>query len=180
MKFLLQALAMAALVATGAAELPDGVVLSQTYGGPHGNKYSDVDIVKPGQVVKSITIRTGQRVNGVGIQIEGQEPLYHGGRGGDSNTLTLGKDEHVTSMEAHWDEQHSHTRIFFINFTTNAYNSIAGGTPMTDPALIGKTTAGKGYQLGGFDGYAGKELDSVAALWTRINADDGSSAADDQ
>ncbi|KAE8883910.1 hypothetical protein PF007_g32262 [Phytophthora fragariae] len=169
MKFLLQALTMAAIIATGTAELPDGVILGETFGGPHGNKYSDVKIVKPAQVVKSVTIRAGERVNGVGLGVVGlNEPLYHGGRGGDSNTLTFSKDEYVVRMEAHWDEQHSHTRVFFINFTTNANNSIYGGTPMADPVLIGKATAPPGYQLGGFDGYAAKELDSVAAIWTSI------------
>ncbi|EGZ21223.1 hypothetical protein PHYSODRAFT_299049 [Phytophthora sojae] len=164
---------MAALVASGSAELPDGVILTETHGGPHGNAYSDVGVVKPGQVVKAITVRSGKRVNGVGLTIEGlPEPVYHGGHGGSKDTRTLAKGEIVTSMEVHWDEQHSHTRVFFINFTTNFNNSIFGGTPMIDSSLIAKDTADDGYQLGGFSGYAGKELDSVAALWTRINADD--------
>ncbi|KAG6623120.1 uncharacterized protein IUM83_12348 [Phytophthora cinnamomi] len=170
MMFLLQARTMVALIATGAAELQNGVMLSEIYGGPHGNKYSDLDVVKPAQAVKSITIRTGKRVNGVGLEIVGlKNPLYHGGYGGDSNTMTLGKGEWVTDMEAHWDEQGSHTRIFYINFTTNAGNWIAGSTPMVDPALIGKDTANSGYQLGGFIGNAGKELDSAGAIWTSIN-----------
>ncbi|KAG6623141.1 uncharacterized protein IUM83_12360 [Phytophthora cinnamomi] len=172
MKFILQALTMAALVATGAAELPAGVYLTETHGGPHGNEYSDVKLVKAAQVVKSVTVCSGDRVDGIGLEIEGlSERLYHGGRRGDMNTRTLATGEHVTSMEVHWDEQNSHTRIFFVNLTTNQGNSIFGGTPVppSDTHLKAKDVAMPGYQLGGFVGYAGRELDSVGALWTMIN-----------
>ncbi|EGZ09150.1 hypothetical protein PHYSODRAFT_318848 [Phytophthora sojae] len=166
MKFL----ATVALLATSAAALKDGVRLSETFGGPHGNKYTDMDLVAPGQAVKSITIRTGERVNGVGIHfidLTGKDQyLYHGGGGGDNNTLTLGQNEYVTGIEAHWGEYHSHTRVRFIQFTTSANNTISGGTRATK---IGTDTAPEGYQLGGFLGTSGVELDSVAAIWTSIN-----------
>ncbi|KAE9246524.1 hypothetical protein PF001_g33516, partial [Phytophthora fragariae] len=120
MKFL----ATVALIATGVAALENGIMLSETYGGPHGSEFSDMYFVSPGQVVKSITIRTGERVNGVGINVV--DPLgkphivYHGSYRGDNNTLTLRKDEYVTSIEAHWGEYHSHTRVRFIEFKTSA------------------------------------------------------------
>ncbi|KAG6584987.1 Amino Acid/Auxin Permease (AAAP) Family [Phytophthora cinnamomi] len=163
---------MAALVATGAAELPIGVYLTQTYGGPHGDEYSDVGQVCEGQVVKSITICSGDRVDGVGLEVWGLESrnyrFYHGGRHGSTNTRTLATDEHVVSMEVHWDKHDSHTRVFFVNFTTSLGNSIVGGTPVSDPNRKAMDVAQPGYQLGGFVGYAGRELDSVGALWTEI------------
>ncbi|GMF55367.1 unnamed protein product [Phytophthora fragariaefolia] len=161
------------------AALPDGVELSEIFGGPHGEKYSDLSLVKPGQIVKSITIRTGERVNGVGLQFADPQgvttDLYHGVGGGDSNTLTLGDGEHVIGIEAHWGEYHSHTRVRYIKFTTNANNMIEGGTKTTK---IGTDTASDGFQLGGFQGTFGKELDSVGAIWTRINATDDSDSSD--
>ncbi|KAJ8576610.1 hypothetical protein ON010_g2601 [Phytophthora cinnamomi] len=164
---------MAALIATGAAELPEGVYLTETHGGPHGDEYSDAMLVKAGQVVKSVTVCSGDRVDGVGLEVDGlRDQLYHGGRHGDMNTRTLAAGEHVISMEVHWDEQHSRTRVFFVNFTTSLNNSIVGGTPVpdSDTHLKAKDVADTGYQLGGFIGYAGRELDSVAALWTKIDA----------
>lgn len=155
----------AALIATSVTAVEDGIRLSTTFGGPHGKKYDDKALVSPGQVVKAITIRTGERVNGVGIEIEGQEPLYHGGGGGDSNTLTMGEGENVTGIEAHWGECHSHTRVRFIRFTTNANHTISGGTRATK---IGIESAPANFQLGGFFGTSGKELDSVGVYWTRI------------
>ncbi|KAJ8550580.1 hypothetical protein ON010_g10488 [Phytophthora cinnamomi] len=164
---------MAALVATGAAELPEGVYLTETHGGPHGDEYSDAKLVKAGQVVKSITVCSGDRVDGVGLEIEGlSDRLYHGGRHGDMNTRTLATGERVISMEVHWDEQHSHTRVFFVNFTTSLGNSIFGGTPVapSDNHLKATDVAKPGYQLGGFVGYAARELDSVGGLWTKIDS----------
>ncbi|KAE9059342.1 hypothetical protein PF007_g30991 [Phytophthora fragariae] len=165
MKFL----ATVALIATGVAALENGIMLSETYGGPHGSEFSDMYFVSPGQVVKSITIRTGERVNGVGINFV--DPLgkphivYHGSYRGDNNTLTLRKDEYVTSIEAHWGEYHSHTRVRFIEFKTSAGNTISGGTRATK---IGKESAIEGYQVGGFFGTDGEELDSVGVIWTSI------------
>ncbi|KAG6584966.1 Vps9-Ankyrin repeat-containing protein [Phytophthora cinnamomi] len=164
-----KAVTMAALVATGAADLPKGVYLTETYGGPHGDAYSDVGRVFAGQVVKSITVCSGDRVDGVGLEVEGlSDQLYHGGRHGSTNTRTLATGENVISMEVHWDKHDSHTRIFFVNFTTSLGNSIVGGTPVPDPNHKAKVAAQRGYQLGGFVGYAGRELDSVGALWTQI------------
>ncbi|KAE8952876.1 hypothetical protein PR001_g33112 [Phytophthora rubi] len=165
MKFL----ATVALIATGVAALENGIMLSETYGGSHGNHYSDMEFVTPGQVVKSITVRFDERVNGVGLNFidpSGKPRIvYHGSYGGANNTLILSKDEYVTSIEAHWGEYHSKTRVRFIEFKTSANNTIGGGTRATK---IGKDSAIEGYQLGGFLGTSGKELDSVGAIWTSI------------
>lgn len=96
----------------------------------------------PAQQVKSITIRSGERVNGVGLVMtdfwRDDHTLYHGGYGGDNETLSLSAGEHVTEIEAHWDEYRSHTRIFYIKFTTDKGNKIEGGTPFwTRPTLKG-------------------------------------------
>ncbi|ETI30565.1 hypothetical protein F441_01254 [Phytophthora nicotianae CJ01A1] len=169
MKAIFQVLMTVALGAGVATALENGVQLSQTFGGPHGTKYSDLDIASSGQTVQAITIRTGERVNAVSLDItdpSGQKStLYHGGGGGDPNTLTLGAGEFITGIEAHWGEKDSHTRIKYIQFTTSSGKTISGGSPTKD---IGKDSAPAGYQLGGFVGTCGKELDSVGAIWTSI------------
>ncbi|OWY91771.1 hypothetical protein PHMEG_00039511, partial [Phytophthora megakarya] len=146
-----------------------GVLLSETFGGPHGTKYSDLDLAEPGQIVHSVTIRAGERVNGVGITFtdtSGQQTtIYHGGRGGHVKEHSLGEGEYVTGIEAHWGEKGDHTRIKFLKLTTNLGNSFEGGNPTKD---IGKDSAPEGYQLGGFIGTSGKELDSMGAIWTSI------------
>ncbi|KUF78766.1 hypothetical protein AM587_10000001 [Phytophthora nicotianae] len=168
-KFVLPVLALSALVTHSAAVMDEGVHLGEAFGGPHGTKYSDVDLIGPGQTVKAITIRAGERINGVGIDFTDatklMTTLYHGGPKGKPRVLTLGEGEYITAMEAHWGEKGDHTRIKYIQFATNKGNHISGGNPTKDK---GRDTAPEGYQLGGFAGTCGRELDSVAAVWTRI------------
>ncbi|KAG6949021.1 hypothetical protein JG688_00014815 [Phytophthora aleatoria] len=203
-RFVLQVLATVVLVAGGATALPNGIQLSEVFGGPHGRKYSDVELVTPGQTVQAITIRSGERVNGVGLEITSptgeKSLLYHRGGGGEQQRWTFGAGESITGIEAHWGEKGDHTRVKYIQFTTtlnntisggefitgieahwgekdshklvkytqfttSAGNTISGGSPTKD---ISKDTAPAGFQLGGFVGICGKELDSLVAIWTSI------------
>ncbi|GMF16835.1 unnamed protein product [Phytophthora lilii] len=121
-------LATVALMTSGAvAALDNGVVLSETFGGPRGKEYSDLDISKPGQDVKSITVQAGERVNGLGLVVRDakgvESEVFHCGRGGSPNTLTLGDGEFITGMEAHYGEKDDHTRIKYIS------SSPTGTTP---------------------------------------------------
>ncbi|OWZ21247.1 hypothetical protein PHMEG_0004226 [Phytophthora megakarya] len=173
MKFISQVLVFAAtLMATGVVAVEKGVILGPTFGGPHGNKYSDVESVGPGQTVQSITIRASDRVDSVSLNVTNLvgkvSALKHGGGGGDKDTLHLGEGEHITGIEVHWGKYYRKTRVMYIQFTTDKGHIIAGGTPQDNIDKIGKDTAWEGYQLGGFVGFAGEELDSVGAIWTSI------------
>ncbi|ETO76975.1 hypothetical protein F444_07842 [Phytophthora nicotianae P1976] len=147
----------------------DSVQLSESFGGPHGTAFSDQASVVAGQTIGSITIRAGERVDGLTLEVTGPTAatFSHGGDGGDPHTLTLGAGEYITSMEAHWGKKNDHTRIFYLNFGTSAGNSIAGGS-MTDDKIT--VTAPEGFQLGGFFGQDGDEIDLLGAIWTRIAA----------
>ncbi|ETI45127.1 hypothetical protein F441_10155 [Phytophthora nicotianae CJ01A1] len=139
------------------------------FGGTGNDAYEYRDAVEPGEVVKGVTIRTGKRVNGIGIihQNLAGEPVtnYVGGEGGDPQTLTLNPGEYIISIEAHTGEKDGRKRISYIKLTTNKNNSISGGTPTNE---VGKESAQEGYQVGGFYGKRGDELDSVAAIWATI------------
>ncbi|OWZ02772.1 hypothetical protein PHMEG_00025605 [Phytophthora megakarya] len=146
------------------------VELRENFGGPHGDGFSDEKMVKSGQKVLSINLRTGERVDAVILTIvspTGEEAtLVHGGSGGDLKTpLALAEGEYITFMEAHAGKHKGHTRIKYIKFTTNKGNFIEGGTK-TDK--IGTDSAKEGYQLSGFVGRSGDELDLVGAIWTSI------------
>ncbi|KAG3149165.1 hypothetical protein PC128_g23459 [Phytophthora cactorum] len=156
--------------------LPPGAEAgSLVVGGPHGVHFSDAALVKSGQKVLSINLRAAERVDAVILTIvnpSGEEStLYHGGRGGVLKTpLALAEGEYITIMEAHTGKHKEHTRVKYIKFTTNLGNFIEGGTWMgyniTDQ--VGTDTAKDGYQLGGFIGRSGDELDRVCAIWTSI------------
>ncbi|KAF4137122.1 putative secreted protein [Phytophthora infestans] len=102
--------------------------------------------------VKSVTIRSDDRVSAIILEVLDSEAqpstLAHGGA---AKTLTLGEDEHATGIEAHWGKYYGHSRIMYIEFTIDNANTISGETKTNQ---IGKDTAPKGYQLGGFFGYS--------------------------
>ncbi|OWZ07685.1 LOW QUALITY PROTEIN: hypothetical protein PHMEG_00019895 [Phytophthora megakarya] len=148
-------------------------VLTSNFGGPHGDGFSDETMVQSAQKVLSINLRANERVDAVILTIvsptdpvNGNTTLIHGGDGGYLKIpLILAQGEYITTMEAHTGKQKSRTRIKYIKFTTNKDNSIEGGT-RTDN--IGIDTAKDGYQLSGFVGRSGDELDMVGAIWTSI------------
>ncbi|KAE9355576.1 hypothetical protein PR003_g2764 [Phytophthora rubi] len=158
------------LLVPGTLSADDAVQLSESFGGPHGTEFSDQASVSAGQTIGSITIRAGERVDGIALEVKGPTAatFSHGGSGGRANTLTLAADEYVTSMEAHWGEKKGRTRIFYLSFSTSAGNSVSGGS-QTDSKNTVKGP--EGFQLGGFFGQDGDEIDKLGAIWTRISAE---------
>ncbi|KAF4142197.1 Jacalin-like lectin domain [Phytophthora infestans] len=168
---LFQTLVCLTLVALpGAFSADESVQLSEAFGGPHGNEFSDQASVAAGQSIGSITIRAGERVDGISLEVTAPKAatFSHGGSGGKANTLTLAKEEYITSMEAHWGEKKGRTRIFYLSFGTSAGNTVAAGSQTESKNTV---TAPKGFQLGGFFGQDGNEIDKLGAIWTRISAE---------
>uniref|UniRef100_A0AAV1V3L6 Jacalin-type lectin domain-containing protein n=1 Tax=Peronospora matthiolae TaxID=2874970 RepID=A0AAV1V3L6_9STRA len=148
----------------------DSVRLSEGLGGRHGTEFSDEASVSAGQIIGSVTIRANKQVDGVSLEILGPRAttFIHGGSGGEEHVLKLGDQEHITSMEAHWGERNGRTRIFYLSFVTSAENVVAAGSKTTDMQTI---TAPEGFQLGGFFGRGGDEIDMLGVVWSRISAD---------
>ncbi|KAG6590773.1 uncharacterized protein IUM83_19560 [Phytophthora cinnamomi] len=168
MKFFFQvAVAVVMLLASGTDASSEIYRLSEKFGDPYGTYFSDMlGVATPGQSVHSVTIRTGRRVDGVGIDVTSlygkRINSFHGGNGGNPQTLTLNSGERFQCLEAHWEQYRGKMRIFYIKISTTSGRSIAGGTPTTK---TGTVCAPDGYQLGGFAGSSGKELDQVGAVW---------------
>ncbi|KAG3189660.1 hypothetical protein C6341_g2140 [Phytophthora cactorum] len=166
--------------AAGSAGAPVAVQgpiqLSESFGGPHGKKFSDQASVVAGQTIGSITIRAGERVDGISLEVTGPTAVTfnHGRAAGKKNTLTLAKDEYITSMEAHWAEKKGRTRIFYLSFGTSAGNTVSGGSQTERKNTV---TAPEGFQLGGFFGQDGDKIDKLGAIWTRISAEDPATEA---
>ncbi|TDH67962.1 hypothetical protein CCR75_005418 [Bremia lactucae] len=141
--------------------------ITKEYGGPHGNPFTDGDLSKPGQFVSEISLRAGERVNGIGLKISKPTPidLVHGGNSGELKTMVFGADEYIKSMEIHWAKKAKHTRVFFIRFTSNTGNTLEGGTQTKDRIVL---EAPPHFQLGGWTGKCGMEIDMVGAIWTSL------------
>ncbi|ETK88012.1 hypothetical protein L915_07664, partial [Phytophthora nicotianae] len=148
------------LVLPGVFSADESFQLSESFGGPHGKEFSDQASVVAGQTIGSITIRAGERVDGISLEVAGPKAITfnHGGAGGKENTLKLAKDEFITTMEAHWAEKKGRTRIFYLSFGTSAGNTVSAGSQTESKNTV---TAPKGFQLGGFFGQDGDEIDKL-------------------
>ncbi|MFF3905939.1 jacalin-like lectin [Streptomyces sp. NPDC001848] len=138
--------------------------LSDQFGGPHGDYYNDIDSVPAGARATGISLRSGSRVDQVGLTLAGGTTLVHGGTGGTASALALGSDEYVTSAQLCEGQYDGHSRIFSAKFTTNLGRSLAGGTTTSDCVT---RTAPWGWQIAGFHGRAGDEVDKIGFVYTR-------------
>ncbi|RMX64219.1 hypothetical protein DD238_007801 [Peronospora effusa] len=149
------------------------VQLSESFGGPHGEQFSDQPAVISGMTVASVTIRAAKRLDGLTVQVSAPKEMTftHGGTGGKENTLTLEPGEYITTMEVHWAKKQvdGKTRIFYLSLGTSKGKTVSGGTKTAEK---GSVTAPKGYQLAGFFGRDGDEIDHLGAVWSSIAAVD--------
>ncbi|MGW7546736.1 jacalin-like lectin [Streptomyces sp. NPDC054770] len=138
--------------------------LSDQFGGPHGDYYQDIDKVAAGARATTVSLRSGSRVDQVGVTLADGTTLTHGGTGGTASSLTLGSSEYVTTAYLCEGKYNDTTRIFYAKFTTNLGRTLAGGTTTSDCVT---RTAPSGWQIAGFHGRSGDELDKVGFIYTK-------------
>ncbi|MFE0513881.1 jacalin-like lectin [Streptomyces sp. NPDC058964] len=138
--------------------------LSDQFGGPHGDYYQDIEKVPAGARATTVSLRSGSRVDQVGITLSNGTSLTHGGTGGTASSLTLGSGEYLTTAYLCEGVKDDHTRIFYARFTTNLGHTLAGGTTTSDCVT---RAAPSGWQIAGFHGRSGDELDRVGFIYTK-------------
>ncbi|MER6186220.1 jacalin-like lectin [Streptomyces sp. NPDC001652] len=138
--------------------------LSDQFGGPHGDYYNDIGSVPAGARATTIALRAGSRVDQMSLTLANGTALTHGGTGGTASSLTLDSGEYVTTAYLCQGQKDDHTRIFYAKFTTNLGRTLAGGTTTSDCVT---RTAPSGWQIAGFHGRAGDEVDKVGFLYTQ-------------
>ncbi|TDH71315.1 hypothetical protein CCR75_005571 [Bremia lactucae] len=139
-----------------------GKEFGDKYGGQFDYRFSK----NFGDILKGVTISTGKRVDSIGVIFQTpqhkQVKYSYGGDGGNLQTLMLQQRERITGIEAHSTVKDGRKRISFIKISTNLNRSIQGGTKTDD---VDKEDAENGFQLMGFYGRRGDEVNSVGALW---------------
>ncbi|MGJ5798524.1 jacalin-like lectin [Streptomyces europaeiscabiei] len=138
--------------------------LSDQFGGPHGDYYTDIDAVPARARPVTLSLRSGSRIDGVGLTLGNGTVLTHGGTGGTLSSLSLGSGEYVTSAQLCQGQKNGHTRIFSAKFTTNLGRSLSGGTTTSDCVT---RTVPSGWQIAGFHGRAGDEIDKLGFVYTQ-------------
>ncbi|MFE6364547.1 jacalin-like lectin [Streptomyces sp. NPDC057806] len=139
---------------------------SDFFGGPHGTAFTDADDL-PGTVSpRTLTLRGGSRLDAVALIHDGGTALAHGGTGGTAVSLTLGSGEHLTSVRLTRGQKDGRTRIFSAAFTTDRGRGLAAGTATSDARTF---TAPPGWQIVGFTGRSGQEIDKLGVLYAPVN-----------
>nr|WP_243876761.1 jacalin-like lectin [Streptomyces sp. 846.5] len=139
--------------------------LTDQFGGPHGDYYNDLPDVPAGQSATTLTLRSGSRVDNVALTLANGTVLAHGGTGGTASSLTLATGEYVTSAYLCEGTYSGHTRIFYAKFTTNLGHTLAGGSTTSDCTTL---SAPAGWQLAGFHGRSGSEVDKLGLIFTKV------------
>jgi Jacalin-like lectin domain len=92
--------------------------------------------------------------------------LGHGGTGGTVAALTLAAGEHFPSVRLTESQKDGRTRIFSAAFATDRGRTLTAGTATTDMTTF---TAPSGWQIVGFTGRAGDEIDKLGVLYAPIS-----------
>ncbi|MEU8240009.1 jacalin-like lectin [Actinoplanes missouriensis] len=135
--------------------------VSDPFGGPHGSHFTDIDAAGP---LTTIGLRAGSRVDQVSAGLASGGTLVHGGSGGTATSLTLRSGEYVTSARLCRGKHNGQTRIFSATFTTSLGATVTGGTTTADCVT---RTAPAGWQIAGFHGRGGNEVDKLGFIYTR-------------
>lgn len=139
--------------------------LSDQWGGPHGDAFNDVGLLPANPAVSKVVLRASARVDRVEVVLSNGYILSHGGTGGTEQSLTLAANEYLSSVQLCSGQSSGHTRIFYSKFTTSTGRTLAGGSTTSDCVTY---TAPAGYQIAGFHGRSGDELDKLGAVYTPV------------
>ncbi|MFI5471620.1 jacalin-like lectin [Streptomyces cacaoi] len=138
---------------------------SDFFGGPHGTAFNDADDLPATPAPRTLTLRGGARLDAVTLTHDGGTTFTHGGTGGTATSLTLATGEHLTSVKVTQGQKDGRTRIFSAAFTTDKSRTLSSGTATSDAITF---TAPSGWQIVGFTGRAGDEVDKLGVLYAPI------------
>ncbi len=155
---------------------PSDLKLSDTWGGPHEEPFDDVASLPASPAASAVALRTGSRVDHVEITLSNGYVLSHGGTGGDPSALALASDEYLTSLSVCSGLHNNATSVFYAQFTTSAGRTLAGGSATSNCQTY---TAPSGWQIVGFHGRAGDEVDALGVVYAPRVAKPGPAAFDE-
>ncbi|KAI9733594.1 MAG: hypothetical protein M1834_003196 [Cirrosporium novae-zelandiae] len=142
--------------------LSDSIRQSDQFGGPHGTYFNDLPSLPTSPKTSSITVSGGNRLDSVSLTLSDSTTFTHGGSGGTSYSLTLGDSEYWTEAKLCEGKYNSHTRNFYIKVTTSDGNTISAGKTTSDCETF---TAPDGFQIVGFYGRDGDEMDRIGFIY---------------
>ncbi|KAH8684272.1 endonuclease exonuclease phosphatase family protein [Tricladium varicosporioides] len=131
-------------------------------GGPHGTWFNDIASIPAKPKTSVITFRGASRLDSVALTLTSGATFTHGGTGGTATSLTLASTEYWTSAKLCQGQYNSQTRNFYILATTSTGRTLSSGTATSDCATY---TAPSGWQIVGYLGQDGDEMDQLAFIY---------------
>lgn len=145
-------------------KVSDSLRQSNYLGGPHGTAFTDLPALVETSGVKAseITLRGAERLDSIGVTLDDGMTFVHGGGGGDEANLALAEDEYWTGATLCQGKKNDRTRIFYVEATTSAGNTVSSGKETSDCETF---EAPDGWQIVGFMGRGGDEVDQLAFIY---------------
>ncbi|KAI9910302.1 hypothetical protein PsorP6_010885 [Peronosclerospora sorghi] len=156
MRFVPPLLATVAVASSGTSTQLE---FSRAFGGPYGTPFSDEETAKKGYQIISFSLNGKERLDGVTMSYTSQTSIHHGGHGGEEHTLDISMGVWYTN------EHHGKTRVFYLKLTTNMNRSLEAGETS---GYYGEEYAPYKYQLAGFRGNDGDEIDLLQLIWAPL------------
>ena len=138
---------------------------SDDFGGTGGTAFNDINSIPSSASVSSLSLSSGNRVDNIGLSLSNGTTFAHGGTGGTPATLTLKSGEYPVSLYACQAYYNSDYRLFYAKWTTNLGNTLSGGVTTSDCTTF---TAPSGYEISGFYGRSGDEVDKLGVFYTPV------------
>ncbi|KAK3990718.1 Horcolin [Cladorrhinum sp. PSN332] len=110
----------------------------------------------------TLTFSGGSRLDSVSVKLTDGTTFKHGGNGGTAASLTLAATEYWTEAELCRGVRNKSTRNFYIRAVTSTGRAVTGGTATSD---CSKFAAPSGWQIVGFLGQAGDEVDQLGFVY---------------
>lgn len=145
--------------------LSDEFRQSNYLGGPHGTWFTDLTALNEksaGTKASEITLRGAERLDSIGLTLDDGTSFVHGGTGGSETSLALAEDEYWTGAVLCQGKKGHRTRIFYVEATTSAGNVVSSGTETSECESF---SAPDGWQIVGFLGRSGDEVDQLALIY---------------
>jgi hypothetical protein len=153
------------LQANWAYSTDPNVQLSDAWGGPHGDAFDDVSLLPDNPVVRTLTVRSGSRLDHVEATFSNGYVFSQGGSGGSARSIVLNSGEYFSSAMRCSGQKDGHTRVFYAQFGTSTGRTLAGGTVTSDCTTY---TAPSDFQIVAFHGRSSDEVDRLGMVYTRF------------
>ncbi|KAF2221025.1 hypothetical protein BDZ85DRAFT_22995 [Elsinoe ampelina] len=134
-----------------------------------GNTFSDSNSIRPGSHLSSITIYSGERIDGISytVQQNGQTlSFHHGGTSGKAQTFNFPKGDGINLIETCGTTDGSTRRVKYLRMLTLRGTTILAGQKTTYCRTQAPRASELGMTLAGFNGFAGRDIDALAPFFT--------------